>query len=149
MQQELPLRIILEQPPAGIDFGLQQGSGSHYVTVQTQRSGNNDLVFEFTVTFKPGKEGEPDFAGVFVQGPRNNRFIYIDIGTCAGQHDTHWSRRLKIPLNGISPDMINELPVNSNTCLEAKVPGTGKDKGPNCATVKPFTGWHISMPANK
>jgi len=144
MNQELSLRIILEKTPAGIDFGLQQGSGSHYGTIQTQRSGNHDLVFDFPVTVKHDKDGQPDFAGVFVQGPRAKRFIYIDIGQCAGQHDTHWSRRLKIPLTGITPSMIKELSANSTQILQAKVPGTGKDKGPNCATVKPFSGWHVS-----
>ena len=143
MPEELSLQIILEQPPAGIDFGLQQGRGSVYETVQKQRSGTNDLVFDFLVTAKLDKDGQPDFAGVFVQGPRTARFIYIDIGQCAGQHDTHWSRRLKIPLTGISPAMITELSANSNKVLEVKVPGTGKDKGPNCATVKPFSGWRI------
>jgi hypothetical protein len=27
--------------------------------------------------------------------------------------------------------------------LEARVPGTGKDGGPSCATVKPFEGWKL------
>ena len=25
--------------------------------------------------------------------------------------------------------------------FETRVPGTGRDGGPNCATVKPFAGW--------
>jgi Family of unknown function (DUF5990) len=29
-----------------------------------------------------------------------------------------------------------------NKILETKVPGTGRDGGPNCATVKPFEGWN-------
>jgi len=27
--------------------------------------------------------------------------------------------------------------------METHVPGTGKDGGSNCATVKPFGGWHL------
>jgi len=27
--------------------------------------------------------------------------------------------------------------------METSIPGTGKDGGPNCATVKPFNGWKI------
>jgi hypothetical protein len=34
MARELTLRIIIEQPPPGVDFGLQKGSGSVYETVQ-------------------------------------------------------------------------------------------------------------------
>ena len=150
MNQELTLKIVLENPPLGIDFGLQKGSGGKYETLQKQRSNNKDLEFEFTINVKPNKDSSPNFLGTFVQGTPNDRFIYIDIGTYAGQANTVWSRRLKIPLSGITPDMIKKLLANPNSILEAKVPGTGRDDGPNCGTVKPFTGWHFSeRKANK
>nr|WP_206108274.1 DUF5990 family protein [Paludisphaera soli] len=38
MNVELRLRIVLESPPAGVDFGLQLGKGSDYETIETQRS---------------------------------------------------------------------------------------------------------------
>jgi hypothetical protein len=144
MTQELNLKIVLETPPSDVDFGLQKGSGNKYETIQIRRYTNKNLEFEFPVTVKLTKDGLPNFLGVFVQGPINQRFIYIDIGTYAGQKDTCWSRRLKIPLTGINLNTIEELSTDSNKILEARVPGTGRDNGPNCATVKPFTGWHIS-----
>ena len=144
MNQELTLKIVLENPPGGVDFGLQKGSGSKFETIQIQRSGDKNLEFEFPITVRLNKDGLPNFLGAFVQGPPDQRFIYIDIGTYAGQKDTGWSRRLKIPLTGISLNTIKILAASSNKILEAKVPGTGKDNGPNCATVKPFAGWHIS-----
>jgi len=144
MNQELTLKIVLENPPGGVDFGLQKGSGNKYETIQIQRSGDKNLEFEFEITVKLNNDRLPNFLGAFVQGPPAQRFIYIDIGTCAGQKDTGWSRRLKIPLTGISLDTIKELSANSTKILEARVPGTGRDNGPNCATVKPFNGWFIS-----
>ena len=149
MNHELTLKIVLENPPSGVDFGLQKGSGNKYEAIQIQRFSDKSLEFEFPITVKLNKDGLPNFLGVFVQGPTNQRFIYIDIGTCAGQKDTGWSRRLKIPLTGITLNTIKELTTNSNKILEARVPGTGKDNGPNCATVNPFTGWHISNRAVK
>ncbi len=149
MNQELMLKIILENPPGGVDFGLQKGSGNTYETIQIQRSGSGNLLFEFPITVKLNKEGLPNFLGPFVQGPAGQRFIYIDIGTYAGQRDSGWSRRLKIPLTGITLDVIKEIMTDSNSYLEASVPGTGRDNGPNCATVKPFTGWHILNRAGK
>ena len=143
MIQELTLKIVLENPPSGVDFGLQKGSGNKYETIQIQRSNNKNVAFEFPITVKLNKEGLPNFLGVFVQGATGQRFIYIDIGTYAGQKDTGWSRRLKIPLTGITLNVIKEMMTDSNSYLEARVPGTGRDNGPNCATVKPFTGWHI------
>ena len=135
-EAELRLRIILETPPAGVDFGLQKGSGSDYETVQTQRSSGRDLHFEATARVRRGKDGQPNFLGEFVQGPVDERFIYIDIGTYAGQSASSWSRRLKIPLRGITSAMIKK-----HKTFEARVPGTGRDGGPNCATVRPFAGW--------
>src|SRR4051794_9064173 len=109
MDEQITLSIILQQPPAGVDFGLQKGSGSNYESVQRQRSTSGDLHFEFTVTVKRSKDlSAPDFRGPFVQGPANGRFVYLGIGTFAGQTDSVWSRRLKIPLQGITFDLIKK-----------------------------------------
>jgi len=143
MQTQLTLRIILLKPPAGVDFGLQKGSGNNYETVQKQRSTGDDLSFVFDASLKSGDKTEPNFLGAFVQGPPTGRFIYIDIGTYAGQTNTPWSRRLKIPFTGISPETLKKLSSEPNLILETKVPGTGKDGGPSCATVKPFEGWRL------
>jgi hypothetical protein len=141
MDDKLTLRIVLENPPAGVDFGLQKGRGSDYETVQKQRSRGEDLRFEFKVRVKIGpKDQLPVFVGPFVQGPPGERFVYLDIGTYAGQKNTSWSRRLKVPLSGIAWDVLDRSSV-SGVVLEARVPGTGRDGGPNCATVKPFDGW--------
>ena len=48
---------------------------------------------------------ETIYQSLFVQGKAGERFVYLDIGRAAGQHDTEWSRRLKVPLRGISREM--------------------------------------------
>jgi hypothetical protein len=145
MYQELRLRIILEKPPAGVDFGLQKGRGNDYETIQKQRSDGRNLSFEFTVRLKAGSpDTQPTFLGPTVQGPPTQRFVYLDIGTCAGQTDTYWSRRLKIPLGGINWDMIDRVSSDSRWIIETRVRGTGKDGGPTCGTVKRFAGWQLA-----
>jgi len=141
MEREITLRIVVERPPSGVYFGLQKGSGSNYETVQTVESRSADLKFEFNVRVRQGKDGRPNFLGPFVQGPAHERFVYLDIGTCAGQTNTPWSRRLKIPLRSITWDLISPTAKSSLATLEARVEGTGKDGGPSCGTVKPFEGW--------
>ncbi|MEA2205433.1 MAG: hypothetical protein QOE77_2209 [Blastocatellia bacterium] len=142
MERELKLRIVLEKPTTGVDFGLQQGKGANYETVQTQRSSGKDLSFEFTVRVKSdGEDSPPNFLGPFVHGPSGQRFVYIDIGTCAGQMQTVWSRRLKIPLSSITSEMIDKVLAIDDSFLQTHVRGTGKDGGPTCGTVKPFAGW--------
>ena len=139
---EIALRIVLQRPPAGVDFGLQKGRGSAYETVQKQRSKGEDLEFNFTVTVKAGKADLPDFAGPMVQGPSGARFVYLDIGTYAGQTDTPWSRRMKIPLSVIDWAMIQNAAGGSQNTLETSVAGTGRDGGPACGTVKPAPRWN-------
>ena len=140
MNTDITLQIILEKPPGDVDFGLQKGKGNAYETVQKQRSEGKDLRFECSIGIKKGKNNDVDFSGPFVQGPAGKRFLYIGIGTYAGQTNTPWARRLKIPLDRFDPDsFIGDE--NSAKILETKIPGTGRDGGPNCATVKPFSGW--------
>jgi hypothetical protein len=142
MARALILRIVIEQPPSGVDFGLQKGSGSSYQTVQTQRSKGADLVFEFEPFIKEGvQDSMAALGGPFVQGPPRQRFVYVDIGTCAGQHGSCWSRRLKVPLAGIQAKFLK-----AGGVLEARCPGTGRDGGPACATVKDFDGWIPAAP---
>ena len=142
VESEITLQIILIKPTPEVVFGLQRGSGSNYETVQKQIPGSDDLTFTLTIKLKGdrSKDKLPKLSGSFVQGSADNKFVYIDIGTCAGQSDTIWSRRLKIPLTGITWSDIDSL--SGNSILQTSVPGTGKDGGPNCATVKPFAGWH-------
>ena len=135
-ERELNFIIILEKPPADVDYALQEGGGNNYKTVQTQRSTGRDLQFNFSARVRESKDGNPNFLGPFVQGPTHERFVYLDIGTYAGQAKTPWSRRLKIPLRGITWDMIEK-----KKTLKTRVAGTAKDGSPTCATVKPFAGW--------
>ena len=143
MEPEITLQIILIKPTPDVVFGLQKGSGNNYETVQKQISTSNDLAFTFTIKVKGdrSKDKLPKLSGSFVQGSGDNKFVYIDIGTYAGQSDTMWSRRLKIPLTGITWRDIDFL--HRNSMLQTIVPGTARDGGPNCATVKPFAGWHL------
>jgi hypothetical protein len=131
METKLTLRIILETPPAGVDFGVQSGSGNTYQTIQKQRSTGNSLSFEFQVNVKDNRaDGQPNFLGPITQGPPTGRFVYLDIGRYAGQSNTDCARRLKVPLGGINWDMIKR------GVVEVHIQGTGRDGGPTCGTAK-------------
>ena len=140
---EIALRVVLQQPPPGVDFALQKGRGSIYETVQKQRPKGGDLKFAFSIAAKAAKDGSADFAGPFVQGPCGARFVYLDIGTYAGQSNTPWSRRLKVPLAGIDWKLIQKAEQRAGAIIETSVNGTGKDGGPACATVRPPPIWKV------
>ena len=125
-----------------MDYGLQSGQGHPYEVIGRQRSGKGDLSFELQVGTKErvGKSAELDYTGPFVQGKPGERFFYIDIGICAGQADSEWNRRLKVPLRGISKTAASKA---KGKTFETTIAGTGKDGGPSCATPKDFKGWKL------
>jgi len=140
----VPLRIVLVDPPPGVDFGIQEGKGNDYKTIVVQRSKVGNLVLECTINVKGNRaDGPPNFGGPISQCPPTGRFIYIDIGKSAGQFDSCWQRRIKIPLDGITWDMIDSVLEKPKQLLQATIPGTAKHGGRSCATVKPIDGWKV------
>ena len=139
---ELPLRIIVIAPPKGVRFCLQSGKDQ---LVQPTLSTGADIPFDLTVRVKdPGNDQPPRFLGPFTQGPPDQRFIYVCSGTLAGQKDSPWTRRAKIPLAGISWPLIKSVLKRPATPLHATFQGTAKDGGPSCATVPLIGGWRIA-----
>ena len=118
---EITLKIVLAAPPPGVDFGVQDGKGNNYRTLQKQRSKGGDLHFACTVTVKNGREdGAPNLLGSVVQGPPAARFIYIGVGKYAGQIDSCWERRIKVPLAGITWDLIERAAAGSSAGHHAR-----------------------------
>jgi hypothetical protein len=130
----IPLRITLVNPPRNVSIMQQLGKDD---LVAPSSSSLDHLSFDFTVNVanEPSAEVSPNFRGPFVQGPVHARFIYINSGTYAGDHHSRWGRRAKIPLNGISWELIDQVLAKPNHVLEARIEGTAKDGGPVAATV--------------
>ena len=142
MKSELPLRLVLIDPPSNVDYGIQRGRGSNYEPMFVQQRARGDVTFDFSIAVSQDKSGAPTFSGEYVQGTPVRRFIYIDVGTYAGQKNTPWSRRMIVLLNGITSDQIRKA-LKPGHRLSARFQGTGKDGGPSCATVKPTDGWRV------
>lgn len=147
MNQDLSIRIILENPVPNVDFGLQSGRYGNYHVIQKQRSTGEALHFNFIIQAK--KFGYLlNFSGLFVQGHKYNRFFYINIGTYAGEVTSSWSRRIKVPFTGVTDEIIVQALEDSNIVLETYINGTAKDFTPYSGIVKPFRGWHIAKVNN-
>jgi hypothetical protein len=138
----LSLLIVLESPPKGVAFGIQEGKGSSYTTVSKVHSVGRDCLFSCSIEVKKKPSGALDFAGPIVQGKPGERFIYLDIGKLAGQEDSPWERRIKVPLSGIPRDLAEQA-MKRDQVLQARIEGTAKDGGPACATCQPIDGWTV------
>ena len=70
MERQVTLRVIVERPPGDVDFGVQEGHGSGYKTVQKQRFMNEDLRFEFPIRVQEGKTDSRIFSAPSHKVPR-------------------------------------------------------------------------------
>jgi hypothetical protein len=136
----LRLRVVVEDPPADVAFQMQRG---RVELVRASRASRTELAFDFTVRVGRRPGGEPNFLGPFTQGPATGRFVYVNSGTLAGQTDSCWTRRAKVPLGGITWTLI-ERARSANVVLESRIAGTSRDGGPACASVPlRAAGWRI------
>lgn len=134
------LRIVVVDPPAGVAVALQRGKGE---LAQRTVADGSTLSFEAAVRARSGGDG-PNFLGDVAQGPRGARFVYLTWGTSAGQPGSCWTRRTKVPLSGITWDLVDRADAPAHV-LEARIAGTGRDGGPACATVPLLgDGWRIA-----
>lgn len=142
MSKEIKLTIVLQNPVDGLWYGLQKGKGSGYSIVQTQSGNGQALTFAFAVQAKQANGPGISLGGPFVQGPVGGRFVYISIGSSAGQVGSLWSGRLKVPL--FEADFLDALTDDSACSWSCTVPGSTAGGKPVFATVKPFGGWFRS-----
>lgn len=79
----------------------------------------------------------PKFFGDHVrrEGP-TRRFAYIRIWQLAGDAASPWSRRMKIDIHDIDPDLLDRA-AREGRVLETSVNGTGADGTAACATLRP------------
>jgi hypothetical protein len=139
MSKEISLKILLQNPIDGIVYGLQKGKGPGYEIVQAQPGKGRHLAFDFVVQVKQADGSVISLSGPFVQGTPGNRFVYINIGSYAGQAGASWSGRLKVPLS--EADFQNTFTDGGEYYWSCTVPGRTGDGKPVFATVKPFSGW--------
>ncbi len=154
-EQSVRLRVICKAPPDperhGATFGLQdKSSTAAWVVNPGKRKPNGDLHFECEVRVQPNaRTGEPNFLGDFAHGSAEQRFLYLSWRPNErrlGQPESPsscWQRRMKIHLSTITWERIEQA-TQSGGVLEATVEGTGKDGGPNCASVSLLgAGWTV------
>jgi hypothetical protein len=143
-EQTFAFRIIIEKPMPGVLYGLQQGNGNSYETLQPQMAGSGNLWFDFSLPVRTDKAGHLLLHGPLVQGPPKQRFVYLDIGSYAGQEGAPDSGRLKVPLPEITGDMVQVALEGGR--LMTVISGTKeKDGRPTMGTVKPFAGWRLEQ----
>ncbi len=135
----LALRIIVLRPLAGVALAVQRKDGSR---LPPSGKGLRSVWFDFDVRVA-SRAGSPDFLGPFVHGPAGARFVYVNVGTRAGQADSPWDRRAKVPLASLTHALARDATARPGLLLAAAIAGAGADGTPACATVPLVSTWRI------
>jgi hypothetical protein len=138
----LPLRLVVDDPVPSVALAVQSGKGSASALIPPARASAKAAVFEVEITASTTDDGVLVLSGPIVQGPPAGRFLYVGVGTYAGQTGTPWSRRIKWPLTGITPALVAALTPGRR--LEAHIAGRDKKGEPACASVKLTEGWKVA-----
>lgn len=142
MDRELPIRITVLRVPAGVTFAMQRGKDE---LLSPARVDGESLVFDLSVRVVERKGGgPPNVLGPYAHGTPDDRFLYLNSGTLAGQEGSSWTRRAKIKTKGIDWKLIEQTLATTGAVLEARIEGRAKDGGPCCATVPLLDGgWNM------
>ena len=132
MKHTVPFRIVVTDPLAGVAMQVQRGKDELLPPASVTASSTS---FDFDITIDVNADS-PNFTGKYAQGPKAQRFVYVNSGTYAGQADTCWARRAKLSLMTITKKQIEDVISDPAARIVATMPGTGGDGGPTCASVK-------------
>ena len=137
---QIILRVVLVDPPKGVAFALQRGRSD--VTQAIAKSAAQ-MVFEFPVVVADLTTQPIRMTGEFTQGPAAVRFVYINVGTSAGQFGSPWTRRIKVPIFGIARSLAEAVLDDSGKALQCRIAGMGRDGSPACASVPLLGEWKV------
>lgn len=141
---ELPLRIVVESPVAGVVYAIEGGEGE---LVPPTRATADELRFDVRVRLAAASGDEaPRLLGAYVRGTPAKRFIYVNSGMSAGQAGSPWSRRAKVFTTEIDRALVDAA-LASGRPVETRIAGTARDGGPCAATVPLIGGWRIAESA--
>jgi hypothetical protein len=141
MDGELALRIEVLRPVEGVAYRVQRGKDALLAPAGTSADA---LVFDLTVRVGGSRaDASPNFLGPYAQGPKSDRFVYVNTGTAAGQAGSPWRRRAKVRLAGAGWDLVEQAMAVPGGFLRARIEGTGADGTPTCASVPLLDGWTL------
>lgn len=142
-QREIALRVVVLHPPPGVAMRMQHGRAG---LLEPSFASSERLVFNLSVRVGGTRaDGAPVLLGPFAHGRPEDRFLYVNSGTLAGQADSCWTRRAKLHLAGITRALAEAALAQPGAVLQADFQGVGRDGGPTCATVKGIE-WRIVRP---
>jgi len=143
MSETVTFRIVVRDPLPGVELRLQRGRDGLVPPVERTAEA---ATFEFRLEVEAALDGGVRLRGPEVQGPPAKRFVYINAGTYAGQADSPWGVRAKVPLMGLHA-AVAAVSGRPGVVIEGTIDGRGRGGGPAAATVVLLGGGWEVVPA--
>jgi hypothetical protein len=143
MSATIITRLIVRNPVPGVVLRVQRGRD---LLVPPIAESADAVTFELSVEATVGADGRVTLRGPEVQGPPAARFVYVNAGTYAGQADSPFGRRAKVPLGALGAELVTAALAHPAAVVVAEIDGRARDGGPAAATVPLLgTGWRLVM----
>ncbi|TLM88728.1 DUF5990 family protein [Hymenobacter jeollabukensis] len=143
MKPLLRFQLHVVNAPAGVTVALQQGTTQLLPPVVTTSEGV--LLFETELGVSQVKDQQGfRLSGPCVHGRGDDRFLYLNSGTLAGQADSCWTRRAKVPLPVLTAALVEQALAAPSAAFQARMWGWAADGGPACASIRLLeAGWRL------
>lgn len=142
MLPHVTLRLLVRHPLPGVALCVQCGRDGLLAPTTVSADA---VTFEFSLEAQVRSDGKTQLRGPEVQGPPAARFVYVTVGTRAGQPDSPWDRRAKVSLMGLCGAHIAAAVKDPGVVFVGMIEGRGRDGGPACASVPLLgDGWSLA-----
>ncbi|MGZ8376480.1 MAG: DUF5990 family protein [Gemmatirosa sp.] len=142
MLPRVTLRLIVRHPLPGVALRVQRGRDGLLAPTAVSAGA---VTFEFPLEVEVRADGSAQLRGPEVQGPPAARFVYVTVGTRAGQADSPWDRRAKVSLMGLRGADLAAALKEPGAVFVGMIEGRGRDGTPACASVPLLgDGWSIA-----
>jgi hypothetical protein len=133
---EITIEIVCtELPGAGQSF-LHLGIQRDQVITEAAPADAKRIVFRPTLRALRNGDGSVNFLGPFAQGPKSERFIYLNWATTNGKELTAMVGRIKLHLNHIKWAAVRKA-AQGNKPIRVKLALTNAKGNPVMASLRP------------
>ncbi|WP_460676234.1 DUF5990 family protein [Hymenobacter coalescens] len=142
MKPLLLFQLQVLSAPLGVTMALQHGTTTLLPPVAAS---SELLVFETELgVVQASEQHRFRLSGPCVHGRGDDRFLYLNAGTYAGQADSCWSRRAKVPLPVLTAALVEQALATPDNVFRARMWGCAGDGGPACASIRLLdAGWSL------
>jgi hypothetical protein len=133
---EVSIEIICTELPGSGPGSLHLGIQRDRVIIEAASTDSECVVFKPTLRARRNADGSVNFLGPFAQGPKAERFIYLNWATTNGKVLTAMVGRIKLHLNHIKWASVEKAAVE-NKPIRVRLSLTSAKGNPVVASVRP------------